>query len=79
MRKLAICFILLLSTGLCAASFAQTSQVYWHDQSQKQARKLEKQQQKAYNRAVKQEQKVLKKQQKQAGKDARASQYPKGK
>lgn len=78
MKRLAICSVLLLSIGLCIPVFAQNSQVYWHDQSQKQAQKLQKKQQKAYNHAVKQQQKLMKKQQKQARKDIKASHYPKG-
>lgn len=81
MKKLLAGLVFLIAIGVCAPAFAQNSQVYWHDQSQKQARKLAKQQQKAYNKSLKQQAKILKKQQKmerkQVKKDAKASHWPK--
>ena len=81
MKKFLVGLAFLIAFSLCAPAFAQNSQVYWHDQSQKQARKLAKQQQKAYNKSLKQQQKILKKQQKmerkQAKQDAKMSRWPK--
>ena len=80
MKKLLAGLVLLIAISLCAPAFAQNSQVYWHGQSQKQARKLAKKQQKAYNKSLKKQMKILKKQQKaqrkQAKRDARATHYP---
>jgi len=81
MKKIVAGLVLLFAISACAPAFAQNSQVYWHDQAQKQAQKLQKKQQKAYNKALKKQQKLLKKQQKQerkqAKRDAKASHYPK--
>ncbi len=80
MKKLLAGLVLLMGIYVCAPAFAQNSQVYWHGQSQKQARKLAKHQQKAYNKSLKKQRKILKKQQKmerkQAKRDARATHYP---
>ncbi len=76
MKKIIVGLLFLVAISACAPAFAQSSQVYWHDQAQKQARKLQKQQQKAYKKALKQQEKLLKKEQKQAKKDAKASHWP---
>jgi cell division protein FtsB len=77
MKKIVAGLVLVLCLCSGVSIVAQNSQVYWHDQAQKQAQKLQKQQQKAYKKALKQQEKLLKKEQKQAKKDAKASHYPK--
>jgi len=75
MKKLVASLVFLVGVSACTPAFGQSSQVYWHDQAQKEARKAQKQQQKAYKKAMKQQGKMMKKQQKQAKKDAKASHH----
>jgi mRNA-degrading endonuclease RelE of RelBE toxin-antitoxin system len=73
MKKVAVCFVLFFAISACAPAFAQSSQVIFHDEAQKNAQKMQKKQQKAYNKAMKQQKKMLKKEQKQQKKAAKAS------
>ena len=72
MRKLFTCIIFLLLVGVCAPSFAEDSQVYFHDKAQKEARKQQKLQNKQYKRIMKQQNKTIKKQRKEAAKQTKA-------
>lgn len=71
MKKFAAGLVLLIAISAVVPAFAQKSQVIYHDQAQKQERKLQKKQQKAYKKALKQQKKLWKKQSKQAKKDSK--------